>query len=360
MSTPKKNDVWEIEPHTQAKHEILQRYLDAYFPIMCSWNQSVSFVDGFAGPGEYANGEAGSPQVAIRSALKSQKSLLKSDSHVQLLFNEQSADRFRNLESVIGRFTDLPDSVKLYCSNNQFSELAKGIVQRRVGKKAPPTFAFVDPFGYSDVPISLLAELLKSPKSELFILFSYNAVNRFVNWDKQKHNMDELFGTDEYLQCEGLSPDGRKKFLADLYEKQLKKICNFNYVSRFEMLEKKGRTTYFLYHCTRSLRGLEVMRESMWKVDPLSGCQFSDKVAGLESLFSADALANLDQELKKGLSGSLLTIRQVEEFVLTQTVYPKSMLRKTLKSMQKRGEIQVEGQKRRGTFPTGTKILFIS
>jgi hypothetical protein len=26
--------LWEIEPHTKAKHEILQRYLGAWFPIL--------------------------------------------------------------------------------------------------------------------------------------------------------------------------------------------------------------------------------------------------------------------------------------------------------------------------------------
>ena len=25
--------LWEIEPHTKAKHEILKRYLDAWFPL---------------------------------------------------------------------------------------------------------------------------------------------------------------------------------------------------------------------------------------------------------------------------------------------------------------------------------------
>jgi three-Cys-motif partner protein len=45
--------IWEIEPHTQAKHEILSRYLDAWFPILASWNTKVLYIDGFAGPGTY-------------------------------------------------------------------------------------------------------------------------------------------------------------------------------------------------------------------------------------------------------------------------------------------------------------------
>ena len=57
--------IWPLEPHTAAKHEILRRHLGAWFPIMCSWNRRLVFVDGFAGPGQYARWGAG---VACSSA----------------------------------------------------------------------------------------------------------------------------------------------------------------------------------------------------------------------------------------------------------------------------------------------------
>jgi hypothetical protein len=82
--------------------------------------------------------------------------------------------------------------------------------------------------------------------------------------------MRDLFGCDDYLKADGLPPRDRKEFLASLYERQLREFGNFPYVSRFEMIEKNGRTSYFLYHCTRNLKGLEVMRSAMWKIDPNS------------------------------------------------------------------------------------------
>ncbi len=33
MTTPS-DTTWKIEPHTQAKHEILRRYLGGWFPIL--------------------------------------------------------------------------------------------------------------------------------------------------------------------------------------------------------------------------------------------------------------------------------------------------------------------------------------
>ena len=65
MPVPK-TTVWPLEPHTKAKHEILRRYLGAWFPILTSggWNRRVIFLDGFAGPGRYSACEPGSPIIA--------------------------------------------------------------------------------------------------------------------------------------------------------------------------------------------------------------------------------------------------------------------------------------------------------
>lgn len=61
----------------RAKHEILDRYLKAFFGIQCqckSWEGPVVYVDGFAGSGTYqaeaenSNKEKGSPIVAYLAA----------------------------------------------------------------------------------------------------------------------------------------------------------------------------------------------------------------------------------------------------------------------------------------------------
>ena len=56
--------VWPLEPHTRAKHEILRRYLEAWSAILSLGGfKTIAYVDGFAGPGLYDNGEDGSPSI---------------------------------------------------------------------------------------------------------------------------------------------------------------------------------------------------------------------------------------------------------------------------------------------------------
>ena len=63
-----KDTIWPIEPHTCAKHQILRKYLDAWLPILGTYNKRIVYIDGFAGPGEYKGGEPGSPIIALEAA----------------------------------------------------------------------------------------------------------------------------------------------------------------------------------------------------------------------------------------------------------------------------------------------------
>ena len=56
MATPTET-LWELDPHTTAKHEILRRYLGAWFPILNRHHGRIVYIDGFAGPGRYIGGE---------------------------------------------------------------------------------------------------------------------------------------------------------------------------------------------------------------------------------------------------------------------------------------------------------------
>lgn len=351
--------VWEIEPHTQAKHEILTRYLDAWFPILASWNMKVLYIDGFAGPGRYKGGEPGSPLLAIASAQKRQN--LLRGSTVMFLFNESDPERHAELDAQLEKADEgLPDSFELHLANREFADLARELVDNRGNRSFVPTFAFVDPFGWAGVPLDLIANLVRDQRSELFILFSYNSLNRWLTHTKQQDNMRALFGCTDYLQAVGMSPTDRKEFLGGLYERQLKAVGKFEHISRFEMIEKNGRTSYFLYHCTRSLKGLEVMRSAMWKIDPLRGSQFSDKVAGLETIFEGPLVLDLEDRIMTAFSGQVVPIEKLQEFVLIGSPFALEHLKRpTLKPMQEKGLItEVIGQKRRFTFPDGVKVRF--
>ena len=70
MSNKNLGVVWRVEPHTISKTEVLRAYLVAYFQILGTSKpqQTILYVDDFAGPDEYTNFPHGSPTAALIAA----------------------------------------------------------------------------------------------------------------------------------------------------------------------------------------------------------------------------------------------------------------------------------------------------
>src|SRR2546427_8646756 len=94
--------VWDLDPHSEAKHIILRRYLQAWLPIMTRWNGRVLYIDGFAGPGIYSKGEDGSPIIALKEAIRHHFPI---KSHIVFLFIEADPIRKDVLEKQVNALT---------------------------------------------------------------------------------------------------------------------------------------------------------------------------------------------------------------------------------------------------------------
>jgi three-Cys-motif partner protein len=364
-------DDWNIAPHTAAKHEILRRYLGAWFPILASsgWNRRVLYIDGFAGPGIYTGGDEGSPIIALRTLVEHPQFARLKGTEFVFIFVEKKKDYFDSLQAEIARLWSAvggqPRNVKVLAVNATFAETAGGILEEMETskKQLAPTFAFIDPFGWSGVPIELICRLLSYDKCEVFFNFMFNEVNRFVTDDRPKiaEHFEQLFGTDEHREAAGLDPEDRRQFLHDLYAHQLEVNGGFKYVRSFEMLNEKGRTHYYLFYGTRSVTGLRVMKEAMWKVDPAGGLRFSDRTADGLFLFDAEPdLEALQQMLRQHFAGRTVSVEEVEEFVIVGTPFGPSHFKKgALKVLEEDDLLTVTSvRKRRLTYPAGTRIQF--
>ena len=97
MTAPK-TTVWELEPHTRAKHAILRRYLQAWTPILSMGGfPQIAYIDGFAGPGRYSKGEDGSPVIALRIAVEQ----TAQNTTVMFLFVELKQERADVLQTAV-------------------------------------------------------------------------------------------------------------------------------------------------------------------------------------------------------------------------------------------------------------------
>ncbi|CAN5272873.1 hypothetical protein BH11ACT5_BH11ACT5_18480 [soil metagenome] len=359
--------MWAMKPHTKAKHQMLDTYLKGWYPRLAKFNGRVLYFDGFAGRGKYEDGSIGSPLIALQLLL--QHTYLPNMAHRDFVFIfveavPENAESLRNeLASFEAEIGGYPSYVKVHVVETTFEDSARSLAAqlRSEKKQLAPTFALIDPFGYSGLPMDVIAELFEAQRSEVFVNFMVGHVMRFIERDGQEEAISGLFGMDSKDVMSGYKPgdDKRVEYLRDVYCQQLKAKAGFEYVRSFAMKNSSGNVSYYLVHGTRHREGVKLMKAAMWKVDPGNGAMFSDRLAGEDVLFEPTPnLYPLEAELLKKFSGTRVLVESIEWHTILETPYRETHVRPVLTPLEKRGVIKVERPGRSGFPADRTHVTF--
>lgn len=320
--------------HTEIKHSILKDYLGAWVPILGSFNKKIAYIDGFCGPGSYEDkGKTydGSPVIALKLAKDFSDKV-----EVLCIFIDKEKDYCEELEN---RIDELGFKTKHNIVCDEFEEVLSDLLDSV--DKIVPAFCFIDPFGYSGMPLQLIKRFLKRPRTEAFINFMYDPISRFISVDHQFDHMDELFGTGEWREVidQDLRGDDRETFLRDLYHEQLKECAE--YVWPFQLKDSdKDRTIYYLFHCTNHAKGIRVMKSIMYKTGTRGTYSYRGREHSQASLFSTEPDINeLEQFLLDEFAGQRASFDYIVDSTYDSPFIDKDY-RRVLNDLRKAGIIQ--------------------
>ena len=369
MVTSNSNILLEDSPHTEAKHQLYRYYLDAWLPILIRGGMPrVRIVDGFAGPGRYSTGREGSPQVAIRAILESAqlKPVLHGSRRILLQFIEQRPERARHLEQELAALPTKP----LFAYQVKPGEFASVWTAEMNGLEAPrtglePTLLFLDGFGYSGVPLQLLARARRYPSCEVLINFAWSSINQWAINDPTKHGaLNQLYGGDRWGPGVRIADSWlREQFFLAQYQQALAEVGWRG--TSFRMLNMNNQTSYHLVFGTTNPKGMEVFKRAAWRVAPDGLFQFSDLRNEAQSGFLRDMTDEIVvNELKTQLVASFAHKRvlrnDLNPLVAWHPVALPRHLTGALAALQGEGSIVDVAPKpqRPGTFPKGSTISF--
>jgi three-Cys-motif partner protein len=366
-----------MTPHTKAKHVVLDKYLKGWFPILSSIRGRIIYLDGFAGSGQYDDSSVGSPIIALEIA---KNHLLKLPSEIVFIFIEKDDRRAGHLERLLdekysrvssekGKYRHLPENFKVYTNHGEFNSVMDSVltVLEKQGERLAPTFAFVDPFGYLDINTNILGRILKFPKCELLITYMVGFLDRFAFDDSHRKSIRALFSLENSDIDRIISISDKesreKEWLRLLTDNLTKSSDTTPYHLDFRVVNRLNQTMYYLVYFTKSIDGIRVMKEAMWKVGREGEYLFSDFnfVPGQISILDYIGEIWIDQaadKVKERFSGQTIDLSEIEGYVLVET--PFKWRKGILKNLEDRNLITVTEPRirRKGTFPDGSRIKF--
>jgi len=365
---------WNLEPHTKAKHEILKNYLNAWFPILASKNKRILYVDGFAGPGEYSNNEDGSPIIALKAAKDHMhnRSILNR-SEIIFYFIEQDEARHSNLKKKIDEL-DLPNNIKTFTECNTF-ECAFGNVLDYIQKQntqLAPSFVFIDPFGPTGFPMSLIESLSQQRSSEVLINFNYRSLNQWFLLDDKKHiHLNELYNNNDWHSALSIQdPKDKEQYLRETYKDALEKLGWK--VRPFKMMNTQNQTEYYLFFATSNYLGMLVMKGAMWKAAPLGDFKYSDlsnpqQACLFETIYEDEYSKDLAFNIFEKYKGKLVRKEEIIKNVLAwHPICITKHLTKALKLLEDEDNPKIinvsvpDRRRRANSFPDDCSIQFTS
>ena len=325
MPTPQEK-VWDREPHTAAKHDMLVRYLAAWFPIIAKGfpSKGLTYVDAFAGPGEYKDGSEGSPLLALRQAYR--YDVRNTGSRIRMVFIEKRNDRYRHLVRLVEeRFPQSrrPTTHLVRIHPGDCRKLLGPAISEVRGWETP-MFVNLDGWG-TDTPYSIVHQVGRQDHTEVLITFARDWSMRDRHRDEDPHQLDQFYGEPDVWRrlADAGTPHEAKAALLGYYLGRLSE-AGFPYHLTFELVDEGGHELLLIY-ATKSELGLVRMKDAMWQVDPVYGQRFRDprdeNQLALDISDEPDLSLLKRQLLDEVVAAGSIQLSELKRYTLLETIY---------------------------------------
>lgn len=277
-----------IEPHSIAKHRVLQTYLAAYFQtLVSSPNQDefrLTLVDGFAGGGAYRDPDSkailpGSPLIMLDAVREASFELNRErrkpvNLDVSYFFIEKKAETASHLKkTLVDRGYEKLFEDKIFLRNASFLDSVDNII-RFIQTKSPKngrSIFLLDQYAYKDVPAHIVKKILHTlPRAEVILTFGVDSFINFASDNRLSQSLLAQIGIPDALQgrtfdeIKSSERDWRLFIQGSLY-KGLVDRCGAEYFTPFFIRNHQGFGDYWLIHMSQHPRARDVMTEVHWK-----------------------------------------------------------------------------------------------
>jgi three-Cys-motif partner protein len=251
------------------KHRLLAEYLPPLaYKVGYAWD-SIVYVDAFSGPwkthrSDYADS---SFAVAIETLRNAQAGLREKGKNrrIDCILIEEDKKAFKQLQTFAASQVAPAFGVHALCG--KFVDQIPAI-NKLIQKTAPNPFKFVflDPKGWSDIPMRQMKPFLTGRSCEVLINLMTRHIIRFLDEPDRAESYNDLFGREDVLDTLQKTPrenNERTEQAVREYCRSLKLLCGFKFISSAVILEPDEESVkYYLVYGTNDFHGIEVFKKA--------------------------------------------------------------------------------------------------
>lgn len=336
MKSSQKN----ILPHSQAKLDLYQKYLEKYFTILglAKGITKVNIYDLFSGTGIYENGKVGSPILAFEK-VKGNRTFFKernwSEKLITLTINDVDKSKIELVQSYIEELNSPKIcEVKYFSSDTStlFPQLVKELEDQ---SRLERNLLFIDPYGYKTIDPFSIKKLLDNKRTEIILFLPVSFLHRFKNvaltedrncYQALNDFIKKLFHDQHpILTPEALSIEDFIEYITEGFSFQNDFYCVNHTIER-----SKGNL-FAVFFITSHIYGLERMLSVKWEEDKEFGKGHRIK-SPQKSLFEKDEKEEIESInyiwLSRNLHDFIESKKQISnldlyEFTLIKGYLPK-------------------------------------
>ncbi|MBN8696056.1 MAG: three-Cys-motif partner protein TcmP [Bacteroidetes bacterium] len=337
-----KDSQTKMYDHSEVKVRLLKLYLERYLNIMnsLSYIKAIHLFDMFCGEGVYYNGGKGSP-LQILEVIKSihEKSNGNKTMPINCLFNDiekWKTDKLQN--EIASKALHNKEMGKLEFSNEDYKNLLPNTVQFINKLKNEKAFVFIDPYGYKEIRMSDIRNLLTSKSSEVLLFLPTQFMFRFEEKgtpESLKEFISEIVPKDQWPKSEtGID------FIEKLNDGFQNALGDDFFVDSFVITRDKNQF-FCLFYFTSHIYGFDRMQDAKWEIDEEEGrgWQYEDDTNLFGGVAKTPNTFILERKLKEFLVNPK-TNSDVYKFTLHQRHKP-SHTNQVLLKLQAEKKIEV-------------------
>ncbi len=255
------NTSYQEREQSAAKHQILERYLKAFAPIVGSWADELIYVDCFAGPWNSKRPDLADTSFHRALSVLADVRARGRCKRVRALLIENDVSRFQQLQAYAAGVTPVEVTARPW----NFEDAVPRIVDFIRNTDTPTNklfpFVFIDPWGWEAAAIDRIRPLLRLDPGEVLITFMSSFVNRFLA-DPTKP-FERLLGHAEVRRLRELHGEELEDELVSSYAAAVKNAGHYSFSCAVPVMDpKRDRFLFHMVFGTRNIRGVEVFKEA--------------------------------------------------------------------------------------------------